>query len=386
MKNLRIFIVLFSLALFSQNATAQIENCDSIVDLITNGDFSAGNTGFTTGTLTQRCSTCTANSYCIGDDTHDKCTSKAFFTGTGNFMTIDGYSSGSTYREFWGQTVNVQANTEHTISFRVRDQYSNSSANFSVRVMVNNVQVALTPNFGTSWTTYTYTWNSGATSGNIPFSLQINGNSFRDFAIDDIFFGYCYDCEVSADIDVEEFGNCFFNFSANITSNNRNIIGYFWDFGDGNTSTLASPSHQYTASGVYEVCVTVIAQDRDGCCSFVFCTEVETDLECILEGKRNNSSDLGNTKALNKAKMSLYPNPNEGELKVRINVEQEQSSTARLSVYDISGKIVLERMVDLTTGTNEINVNTVSLEAGVYQLKLDLGNGGKSFTEKFVRK
>ena len=36
------------------------------------------------------------------------------------------------------------------------------------------------------------------------------------------------------------------------------ITSYFWTFGDGNTSTLANPSHAYAASGFYAVSLTVV--------------------------------------------------------------------------------------------------------------------------------
>lgn len=35
------------------------------------------------------------------------------------------------------------------------------------------------------------------------------------------------------------------------------IGGYLWDFGDGTTSTLVTPFHQYTSPGTYTVCLTV---------------------------------------------------------------------------------------------------------------------------------
>jgi len=38
---------------------------------------------------------------------------------------------------------------------------------------------------------------------------------------------------------------------------------YFWDFGDGTTSTLAAPTHLYSQAGVYEV--TLIVQDLGSC-------------------------------------------------------------------------------------------------------------------------
>jgi len=42
-------------------------------------------------------------------------------------------------------------------------------------------------------------------------------------------------------------------------------LSYFWDFGDGNTSTQANPYHVYTTVGVYDV--TLIVETTNGCIS-----------------------------------------------------------------------------------------------------------------------
>jgi len=52
---------------------------------------------------------------------------------------------------------------------------------------------------------------------------------------------------------------------------NNNLPGlYFeWDFGDGDSSALSDPYHQYAAAGVYYACLTVFQLDTNG---FVLCT------------------------------------------------------------------------------------------------------------------
>ncbi len=48
------------------------------------------------------------------------------------------------------------------------------------------------------------------------------------------------------------------NFTSNVTNPaGSGTISYSWDFGDGNTSTLANPSHTYSAGGSYSVKLTV---------------------------------------------------------------------------------------------------------------------------------
>ncbi len=48
-------------------------------------------------------------------------------------------------------------------------------------------------------------------------------------------------------------------------NNSINGNSYFWDFGDGNTSTVFEPSYQYTTPGVYEV--QLVVSDTSGCFS-----------------------------------------------------------------------------------------------------------------------
>jgi gliding motility-associated-like protein len=57
----------------------------------------------------------------------------------------------------------------------------------------------------------------------------------------------------------------FTNFS---DGKGRPLTAHLWDFGDGNTSTLANPTHNYDAEGVYTICLTVT--DSAGCDS-TFC-------------------------------------------------------------------------------------------------------------------
>lgn len=58
------------------------------------------------------------------------------------------------------------------------------------------------------------------------------------------------------------------NFTDLSDGNGRPISTYLWDFGDGNTSTVANPIYQYAVEGTYNVCLTVT--DTSGCDS-TFC-------------------------------------------------------------------------------------------------------------------
>ena len=51
---------------------------------------------------------------------------------------------------------------------------------------------------------------------------------------------------------------------------------YSWDFGDGNTSTLTSPTHTYATGGTYTVCLTV----TDACGTDQYCVPVTVTTGC----------------------------------------------------------------------------------------------------------
>jgi PKD repeat protein len=54
-------------------------------------------------------------------------------------------------------------------------------------------------------------------------------------------------------------------------STGNNIIYWFWDFGDGHTSTQQHPFHQYASPGLYLVCLTIWTADS---CTDTFCDSV----------------------------------------------------------------------------------------------------------------
>lgn len=53
------------------------------------------------------------------------------------------------------------------------------------------------------------------------------------------------------------------SFIVELNNNSLNAVGNHWDFGDGTTSALASPSHRYAAPGVYDI--TLIVTNSNAC-------------------------------------------------------------------------------------------------------------------------
>lgn len=66
---------------------------------------------------------------------------------------------------------------------------------------------------------------------------------------------------------------------------------YFWDFGDGTTSTLQNPKHAYLSPGIYNVCHTINYQNG---CGNTICNQVKaislSDCMAFIENKQQSDS------------------------------------------------------------------------------------------------
>lgn len=70
------------------------------------------------------------------------------------------------------------------------------------------------------------------------------------------------------------------NTAVNFTNFSSGATDYFWDFGDGDTSTLMNPSHIFPVSGTYKVCLT--ATNAQGC-STDTCKDVSAIIVPLLD-------------------------------------------------------------------------------------------------------
>ncbi|MBI3519383.1 MAG: gliding motility-associated C-terminal domain-containing protein [Bacteroidetes bacterium] len=179
------FIILFLLCIklsLSQN-------------LVVNGDFSAGNTGFFTNYTYCNTGNCL---FPFVDDAYSIGTNPNFFhsvfqgmdhtTGAGNMMIFNG---GIASYSAWSQTITVLPSQTYSLSIWACSVYTNNIAklNFSI----NGVSVGtLTPSSSVNiWTQFSATWTSNS---NTTAVIRINtlntvgSNAGVDFGLDDIEF------------------------------------------------------------------------------------------------------------------------------------------------------------------------------------------------------
>lgn len=241
---------------------------------VNNGNFSGGNTGFTTaytlGTGGSYGLLSNEGTYGVFNNPSSGHTNFASFydhtsgTSTGSMLVVNGSSVANT--NIWCQTISVVPNTWYDFSAWGASCVSSSPAilQFAINGTLLGTPLSLPSTTG-NWVQFHTTWFSGTnTSITICITDQQTAASGNDFAIDDIEFRQICKATDSVYIHVMNLQpgigktlhlGCISDTAKFTALNNGgdNPTQYKWDFGDGNGDTAKNPTHIYTTQGVYNV-------------------------------------------------------------------------------------------------------------------------------------
>lgn len=251
----RLIFIFSIICLMIVESSAQCGICMEQVQLVQNGNFSSGNTGFTTDLTLGTgffCPLCNEGTYGVGSNAwffHSD------FTGndhtnppSGNFFIANGI--GGAGFEVWCQTVQVLPNTDYTFSFWARDVTDNPNPHplAQLQPTFNGIAVGELLVAEGGWQQGVVNWNSGNdTSVNICLVNMETGTGGNDFGLDDISLVGCHPVVLShtanagADITICE------NETAQIGMPSYTGYNYSWTVsGSLNSSSIGSPTFQLT--------------------------------------------------------------------------------------------------------------------------------------------
>lgn len=143
--------------------------------------------------------------------------------------------------------------------------------------------------------------------------------------------------------------NGSYTFAATGTAN---VVAYNWDFGDGNSSTSANPTHTYTSEGTYTVIVTVINS----------CGETATSTTQVVYSTAGLTS-------LSSSSVKLYPNPANDFVTI---VHNGSSNIESIVVINSIGQIIYSSK-EISNATSTIDVRNFA--TGLYSLNISLTTG-----------
>ena len=199
-------------------------------------------------------------------------------------------------------------------------------------------------------------------------------------------------CSVVSTDSINSPGNCnasFYIYADSLNPNQYwavnnstgNSLNYLWDFGDGDSSTLAYPTHTYAQTGTYIICLTV---NNYNSCSSTYCQSIsfKTLSSGITFSVISPASVSINEKA-NSAITNLKNYPNPFSVSTTINYSVSHTTDIRLEVFDMLGirAAVIEQGVK-NAGNHIIEWNAGSLPEGIYFLRMNIA--GETLTRKLI--
>lgn len=200
------------------------------------------------------------------------------------------------------------------------------------------------------------------TGPNYPYTLPgvvtINSSSASTSPFD--FYYYFYDIEVreipciSLPVNVTvtpisaDFSFVDNNGTVSFTDLSTNATSWFWDFGDGNTSTVQNPTHTYGTNGPFTVTLTVNGQAN--------CTADEL-IDALVGIDDADSENMS---------IQLVPNPANSEVSVRF---ADLKANSTLSVYASDGRLISRRQ--LPQGATNTSLSVGELANAMYWVVLN---------------
>jgi len=136
---------------------------------------------------------------------------------------------------------------------------------------------------------------------------------------------------------------------------------YFWDFGDGSTSTLENPEHVFFNAGPHSVSLTVTN-------------------ECGTNTYNTIVSMVGINELSNGGNLSVYPNPSSGDLTIEMNLLTQ--SNVDVSIENILGKIVYSNNLTPIDGKVSQKIDLTKESTGVYFIHVNVD--GEKITKKII--
>lgn len=135
-----------------------------------------------------------------------------------------------------------------------------------------------------------------------------------------------------------------------------------WEFGDGTTSTVSNPTHNYASNGIYTISLTTTK-----------CGKSNKITKTIVIDSVLNANDFGL-----KNNIKIYPNPSTDAFTITLNKNYNKVSVA---LFDVLGTVIMKKDIE---NAASLNLDITNLNTGTYLLKVIADD--IFFTSRIVKK
>jgi PKD repeat protein len=243
---------------------------------------------------------------------------------------------------------------------------------------------------------YFYDFGDGSTSnspnpshcyampGVYPVTLTINDGICTSTWVEYIYVGQLQPCAAYFLPFVDNsVGNTLVLINASYGANyNTAGISYFWDFGDGHTSTDMYPSHNFTTAGMYNICLTI--NDTINGCTSTYCDSIGLDTlgNLMMRGQTGfglsvispeSTVTSTSTTASTPAEMIAFPNPIAADGLLNIQLKAFGDDEMTIQVINTAGVSCIREAVQGNADTFTHQLNLKALPAGMYIIQASSG-------------
>ncbi len=149
--------------------------------------------------------------------------------------------------------------------------------------------------------------------------------------------------------------------------------GYYWDFGDGTSSILATPTHTFAIDSLYNVCLKIYIASGDSCS---YCHIIGIDsagnivrtsgFTLVVQNSTSGISEINNQQST----ITLYPNPATNNLTIAFG---KTTKKVVVTITDVTGKLVNSEQLIVNSKSATIDIS--GFAEGVYIVKIQTGDG-----------
>ena len=233
--------------------------------------------------------------------------------------------------------------------------------------------MTLTANAGLgSGSGYTYRWSTGQTA-------QVISVSGTGSYIVTAYWGSDSAVSTAVQVTVNPTPHAYFTLQPDtstlhawyaINQCTGNQLSYLWSWGDGATSTGATPTHTYSDSGYYDICVNITDQ--------LGCTDYYCDSSVFLNKTANQMVTMTVVQGATGIHDLSAVYPDMKYYAGAVHFSEAITIPSHITLYDLSGRAVM----DAKEYTGSVLYVTSGIADGVYIVRLQ--NNGYAFSKKIM--
>lgn len=289
-----------------------------------------------------------------------------------------------------------------SISVTTLSSPCNASANYNVS-SANGDSLEYTFNLTDSSSNYSVTWDFG--DGNIAIgdnythiytqpgtynvcAIVTDQNNCTDTVCNTLNVAYTTNSNCQANFQWYQVYDSTANQLTNeiyiIDNSTGNNLIYNWSL-EGTNYYVQNPTHTITnPSNEILICLEVTTADSS--CSSTHCDTIVpqgnfSTYELRMFGGYTDVKEFENSTTFNVN--SIYPNPTREN--ATLNIHSSKSLDIQIRITDLSGKIVLNNLVNITNGDNNIEINSQDLSKGMYIISI-IDEKGNNKNQRFIKK